>query len=108
MEFQEFFKQYNRICRTYSKSSLCDKNCPFYKEIIYRFGVNADSCKMFCMGYPEEAEKIVEQWVKEHPFMTNIDKFKEVFGVNIEDFEYSQGWWEQEYKEPEGREDEES
>ena len=28
--------------------------------------------------------EVVEKWSKEHPVMTNSDKFKEVYGINIE------------------------
>ena len=28
--------------------------------------------------YPNEAIKIVEEWGKEHPFISNVDKYKEI------------------------------
>lgn len=36
--------------------------------------------------YPEEAEKIIMNWAKEHPVKTNADKFKEVFGVEVDNY----------------------
>lgn len=76
---------------------------------------NANEKKMFCDNFmgnnPEEAEKIIMDWAKEHPAVTNADKFKEVFGMDpdtsncpitcmgCDGCEYL-NFWEQEYQEP--------
>lgn len=50
----------------------CGDNCPFYMKVC-------------CIGqvkfHAYEAIEIVEQWAKEHPIVTNAEKFKEVFGI---------------------------
>lgn len=46
----------------------CDE-CPLYdKSNNKQLG-----CKRFEMLYPKEAIKIVEEWKKEHPIMTNAE-----------------------------------
>ena len=59
---------------------------------------------------PAEAVRIVEEWSREHPKMTNARKFEEVFGVKYDPYEeYDDAvmlklppeWWDAEYKEPE-------
>lgn len=52
---------------------------------------------------PEQAVKAVEQWSREHPVMTNAQKFEEVFGFNPcgRDNVPTPKWWLQPYKEPE-------
>ena len=62
--------------------------------------INCDECllhyknndkELYCNKleeyYPNEAIKIVEDWEKEHPFVTNADKYKEIirktFGDNF-------------------------
>lgn len=46
-------------------------DCPLYKK----------ACGPF---YVFEALELVEKWAKEHQILTNADKFKEVFGIDIE------------------------
>lgn len=54
---------------------------------------------------PEQAVKAVEQWSKEHPVMTNDQKFEEVFGCSPKHGYYiPEAWWDEPYKEPEGKE----
>ena len=61
----------------------CDE-CPLYdKSNNKQLG-----CKRFEMLYPEEAIKIVEDWKKEHPIISNMDKYKEVIKETFgDDFE---------------------
>lgn len=88
-------------------------DCPFYGKVC-----NATDTAMF-MFHVHEAVEIVEQWVKEHPIVTNADKFYEMFGIDpppirscinfkeCEDCEYYDGiecdadnrFWDAEYKE---------
>ena len=108
MEFQEFWKLYKRMC---DKHSTCE-NCPMNGM---RFDCNG-ICVKAIEKNPQQAEQIVEQWTKEHPVVTNGDKFREVFGetikypfmidkekmliYKIEDI-FNSAWLNQEYKEPE-------
>ena len=46
-----------------------------YKENLIRMW---DSLRIMSNAY--EAIEIVENWAKEHPVKTNMDKFEEVFG----------------------------
>lgn len=71
-EFVEVVKQRNRICNTIS----CDE-CGLYSgNNISR----STSCLGFMNMYPDEAEKLIMDWAKEHPVKSNADKFGEVFG----------------------------
>lgn len=105
MEYQEFCKQRDRMCDKYE--------CPDYP--INHMNFNEFSCESWTLRNPKKAEKIIEQWAKEHPIITNADKFKEVFGKPIGSYGapcpngltiYGIGatsnleWLEQEYKEP--------
>ncbi|MCR4802397.1 MAG: hypothetical protein K5895_05260 [Lachnospiraceae bacterium] len=51
-------------------------DCPFYEKVCKKYATDP-SCAIF---NAHEAIKIVEQWAEEHPFQTNAEKFKEVFG----------------------------
>lgn len=103
MEFHEFIKNLNKMC---SRVGDCD-GCPLPSSV--------GECRLWCFNNPEKAGQIVEQWTKEHPIVTNADKFKEVFGKPIGSYGapcpngltiYENGtmsnieWLEQEYKEP--------
>lgn len=47
-------------------------SCPFYEEV----------CSIGQVKFHVyEAINVVEKWVKEHPIVTNADKFREVFGT---------------------------
>ena len=121
MEFKEAIKIRRRICDYYVE---CD-DCPLYKPSRY--------CKNFPMSEEEieEYEKILEEWAKEHPVVTNVDKYIEVMkntfggtkfdkdvvhlkvcpkcvGKEIDSNECSRmycseclKWWDEEYREPE-------
>lgn len=113
-EFVEVMNQRKRICESMDK--LC-KNCPL--SIRNNGGVFA--CETFLLKRYEQAEKIIMDWAKEHPIVTNKDKFREVFGFKpsdyincpmkngyeclqhrvCEDCKY-ENFWNQEYKEPNG------
>lgn len=89
--------------------------CPFDK-------LTASDCPTNVLIHAMEVIEIVEQWSKEHPIVTNRDKFKEVFGINIDENKHDcvglicpskssnlptdcrvcphKGFWEKEYKEP--------
>lgn len=106
MEFQEFCKEYKRMCL----SNEC-KDCPL-NDLAHL----TDTCEVSVIDYPQRAYDIVEQWAKDHQFVTNADKFREVFGKPIESYgapylnalivcdngaTTSLEWLQQEYKEPE-------
>ena len=76
-EFNEVMRQKDRIHEYYDKGKNggCCK-CPLSAK-------NNDtnySCINFLEKHPEEAEKIIMDWAKEYPIVTNADKFEEVFG----------------------------
>lgn len=76
MKYQEFCEKFLRMCGHYN---FCFE-CPLedkYQEKGHR------GCSAWCIAHPQEAEQILEQWSKEHPIITNVDKFKEVFGKPI-------------------------
>lgn len=105
MEFKEFCRERSRMCKFNQYCSRCDIGDK--KE--------PGMCADYCVKNPDEAEKIVSEWAKEHPIVTNRKKFEEVFGFNImtkpekeEDFTMSRDellsrvekWLQQEYKPP--------
>lgn len=105
MEFQEFCKKRLRMCE-----AIHDRDCGLCHP---SFG-GCHTCEQRCIANPERAEEIVEQWAKEHPIITNSDKFKEVFGKPIESYgapylnalivcneTTSLEWLQMEYKKPE-------
>lgn len=89
-------------------------DCPFYGKVCKKYATDADA-----VFNAHEAIEIVENWAKEHPIVTNSDKFREVFGKEIHkdscvnptitcgDCEYYNGcecdagnrFWDVEYKE---------
>lgn len=111
MEFKEFCKERSRMCKFKKYCGRCEIGDK--KE--------TRTCAEYCVKNPDEAERIVSEWSKEHPITTNADKFKEVFGEdfritnpNVRMFVYngvidSEGreegtqyekWLQQEYKPP--------
>lgn len=94
MEFQEFVRERRRMC----KETFCSE-CPISKFRI--------DCSYACLTNPEEAEKIVSDWSKEHPIVTNEQKLKEVlqdtFGEDYKNYMliscFSE-WADKEYKKP--------
>lgn len=54
-------------------------------------GVNCDDCPMYKVAcnttqirlLEAEAIETVENWAKQHPIVTNADKFREVFGFDM-------------------------
>ena len=94
MEFKEFWKQKERVCKT--ESGWCvNENCPL-SGLKKKYEC---ACMKAIIDHPDEAEAIVQKWADEHPIVTNRMKFKEVFG-NIY-LQQSEEFWKDEYKEPE-------
>ena len=81
MDVLEYFKIKKRMT---NKCEMDCVDCPLYSNNNKQLG-----CKRFEMLYPDEAIKIVEKWEKEHPIITNADKYKEIiketFGDNLID-----------------------
>ena len=50
----------------------CYDNCPFDGKVCGMVGIKF---RVY------EAIEVVENWAKEHPIVTNTDKFREVFGT---------------------------
>lgn len=117
MDAVKFIEERYRICN----SNICSSECPFWRDNL---SIPDLGCADFIRMFPAEAVSIVEQWSREHPVMTNAQKFEEVFGekpdrsiggrlcppialrkskdCNINCFECKQ-WWDEPYKEPEGK-----
>lgn len=104
LSFTEAMKIKQEICRSYM---IC-ANCPLNSENNGLPG----GCVIAFAQNPKESEKILKEWLAEHPVKTNKDKFAEVFG-EIERFGKCEiidcstvpclecGWWNREYVEPE-------
>ena len=84
MDALEYFKTKNKM------TNNCKVNCDIC-PLSYDNNSKGISCGKFETFYPNEAIKIVEDWEKEHPFISNMDKYKEVirktfgddFGIEI-------------------------
>lgn len=77
-EFVEVMKQRARMC----ESIRCADDDGTARCELYKLKKEHDliDCTRVLFLYPQEFEKNVMDWAKEHPMMTNADKFKEVFG----------------------------
>ena len=83
MEAIEFLKEAQRLCE---QSRYCSMECPLYESCIFDFMYENESSKE-TWGRIEKAVAIIEQWSKEHPLVTNAQKFKEVFGkIELKDY----------------------
>jgi len=95
MEALDYFKEAQRMCKSYYD---CNKGCPL---------VNSPCGFIRCIEGYSDAEircviKVVEQWSKEHHVITNAQKFKEVFGIDVSNGDMTRfPWWDEPYKEPE-------
>ena len=98
MEAIEFLKEYRRMC----KSRTGCIGCPLEKT-----GCSIPDSTVERL---QEIIRVTEQWNKEHPVMTNAQKFEEVFGFNPADFKtlfcFNKShdgkkliWWDEPYKE---------
>lgn len=76
MDAVNFLKEKGRMCEAIHQ---CHK-CPISSD-NNQYGL---TCIIFAEKHPEEAVDIVEQWSKEHPVVTNGEKFREVFGIDYE------------------------
>ena len=73
METLDFLKEAQRMCKSYPDCKGCPLRnfaCGFIR-CIERFSDADVQCQV----------KVVEQWSKEHPIITNARKFEEVFGL---------------------------
>ena len=72
MDAVEYFKEKNRMC---DAQESCSK-CPLRDE-------HGNRCHDIEKYFPLTAVEIVEEWTKENPIYTNLDKFKEVFNCTL-------------------------
>lgn len=112
MEALEFMKEAKRMCLTIGCCSDCNLG----------YGCAIDGVKNLPDIVLESNCLVVEQWSKDHPIVTNAQKFKEVFGQEPQSingiifcppvtpgaFECDRvdcmkclEWWDKQYKEPE-------
>ena len=70
MDVLEYFKIKKRMT---NKCEMDCVDCPLYSNNNKQLG-----CKRFEMLYPDEAIKIVEKWEKEHPIITNAEKYEQM------------------------------
>ena len=71
MDALEYFKIKKRMT---NKCEMDCVDCPLY----YANNNKQLGCKRFEMLYPDEAIQIVERWEKEHPIMTNAEKYEQM------------------------------
>lgn len=94
-EYSTVVKERRRMCKEVQTCSKCPISAINNKTKTY--------CDNFMSASPEEADRIIMQWSKEHPVTTNRRKFEEVFGFNIATmFEINcrnAEWLDEEYKE---------
>ncbi len=115
MEILKFLKEYNRMCTMYKSC----RGCPL--EMDRCAGCGDEFSKKQIINIIDKTE----QWSKEHPIITNAQKFEEVFGeIEIKDYIkcrvhhmsedeteieiLESKWWDEPYKEPEHENENES
>lgn len=74
-EFAKVAKEYQRLCDAFE---TC-RGCPL--DFLVERTPNCETGAF--RRFPEEAERIIMQWAKEHPIKTNRMRFEEVFGCGI-------------------------
>jgi len=79
MEAIEFLKEKHRMCHSNSQD---DNRCYLCPLSMSRNEYHV-SCDSLMANHPEDAVRIVEQWSAENPVVTNAQKFKEVFGLDV-------------------------
>lgn len=96
-EFTEVMKHKERMCDFHTEKGICEY-CDIYDKVgnIPR----PRGCTNYILTHTQVAETIIMDWAKEHPIITNADKFKEVFGFELSCEECEYNFWNQEYKEP--------
>lgn len=94
MEALKWLQEYKRMCE-----NGCDV-CPMFIEN----NKHNVACSYLLKKCPEDTYKIVEQWSKEHPIITNARKFEEVFGLSGHRLIHPGAqWWNELYKKPEDK-----
>ena len=104
MDAVKYLEALKRMCAFYHAEKSCCLNCPL------SVGNNGTEygCAKYQTDYPSKAVIIVDEWAREHPIITNREKFVEVFGAisfaafvwnKLKDGGYDD-WWEKEYKAP--------
>ncbi len=73
-EFVKVMKERQRMCNSYRICCQCRINA-----------IRNDVCVEWIARNPKEAERIIMEWSSEHPLITNGKKFREVFGIDLED-----------------------
>lgn len=86
------------------KKRMCEKSSCIHCPLGRTYRNSEDNCDVFIRNSPEEAVAIVEKWSNEHPVITNLMKFEEVFGKRISEVQAPFSWWNAEYKAPKGEE----
>lgn len=95
MEAIDYLKESNRMCESFENCHECPLNMASRKY--------EETCRFMTKTHPAEVVEVIEQWSKEHPIITNVRKFKEVFGVLPTDYVMGRSretWWDKPYKEP--------
>ena len=71
MELTKASEIERRMCASFTNCEECDLN----KKYV--------GCDSYVLKYPEEATKILLDWEKAHPIVTNLDKVRELFPKEI-------------------------
>lgn len=82
-EYQRnLIRMFDSVRNNHKGEETCDgvscSSCPFYEEVCSTKGIKGTLKGTLFHSY--EAIEVVENWAKENPNKTNIEKFKEVFG----------------------------
>lgn len=94
MDAVKFLEEKERMCKSVKQCYDCPLDSGKTDITV--------CCQDLLTYYPKEAVKAVEQWSNEHPVMTNLMKFEEVFGKCDPEVTAPISWWSKEYKEPKG------
>ena len=76
---KNLIRMWDSIRNNHKGEETCDGmdccDCPFNEEVCRADGIKG------VLFHSYEAIEVVERWAKEHPIVTNFDKFREVFGT---------------------------
>lgn len=69
MELKEFAEERERMCESVADCEYC----PVYEQRGARW------CETWMLNNPEEAEKIINKWAKDHPRITYLSELLEIY-----------------------------
>lgn len=110
MKAEKFLNDFARMCGAFcSNPRVMPKDCPAAKLCGYCKGA-INQCLLNAILNPKEYIAVLEEWSRENPPISNLQRFREVFGRDPLKAGYLSGhtqalglpeeWWNQSYENP--------